>query len=50
MTTANPTPQQIADSLSRFLASVDDQQIEIKTSERAAIEGAIVALRLISDE
>ncbi|MDH3006251.1 hypothetical protein [Gordonia alkanivorans] len=50
MTTSDPPPAEIAEGLNRFLAAVDEQEIEITASERAAIEGAIIALRVVASK
>ena len=47
--TTQPPPDEVADHLARFLAAVDDQGVDITTTERAAIEGAIIALRRVDE-
>ena len=42
-------PGDIAAQLDVLLARVEEQDIEITSTERAAIEGAIVALRQVSE-
>lgn len=39
-------PDEIANELARLLNRVDEQNVEITATERAAIEGAVIALRI----